>query len=264
MIFINPQLDATDIVTVYSEGFESKKKAGLLDRSTYAPVLDWMEKYRKINKVLDVGCFNGNFLRMARAEGWNVLGSEISAKAAAETEEECGIAVLVGDLPDLGIERFSCDVVTLFDVIEHVDDPTACLREAHRILRAGGGLYLNTPNIESITSRLLGKEWSAIFPWHQFYFSARTIRQILEQVGFRNIRIYSYGIGPFSRFNAYRALQSEQKIAQRRGRVRQLIGNQRALKKGAHRLLRVLNWPFYLLSAAGGNLGATMVVRAEK
>ena len=96
--------------------------------------------------------------------------------------------VHVGTLDSAPAERFpagSFDLVTLWDVIEHVPDPQALLREARAMLKPDGVLILETQNIDSGFARLLGKRWQHFkHEEHLFHFSPRTIGPLLAQAGF--------------------------------------------------------------------------------
>jgi len=266
LIFVNPRLEKNEIVTIYKKGFESKKsvKEHVPDRSTYAPILEWMRMYRATNKILDVGCFTGDFMRVARNDGWEVFGTEISESAAKHAEKAYGLNVSVGELCHLKLPDDEFDVVTFSDVIEHVDNPYVYLQEAHRILRDGGAIYMNTPNIGSLTHLILKSDWAAIFPWHQHYFSQKTMNRFLTKLRFRNIAISSYGFAPFSKFNPCESLRQDGKITKQKGSLRRLVSHRPAMKKVAHIIIRVLNWPFFLISRLGINLGATLIIKAEK
>jgi SAM-dependent methyltransferase len=77
------------------------------------------------------------------------------------------------------------DIVTLWDVLEHVVDPQVVLEKARRVLRPGGLLALNTPNIDSSIAHLLGSRWPLLLPEHLYYFSRRSLRLLLQRCGFR-------------------------------------------------------------------------------
>jgi SAM-dependent methyltransferase len=108
-----------------------------------------------------------------------------------------------GDLTTLDLPREAYDVVTLFDVIEHVSDPLATLRSAYRLIRPGGLLHMDTPHFYSIPYLLFRKEWTVFFPWHRAYFSARNMRIALEMAGFNVKHISAVGLLPFSRYSPW-------------------------------------------------------------
>jgi SAM-dependent methyltransferase len=89
------------------------------------------------------------------------------------------------DTADLPEDHF--DVVTLWDVIEHVIDPQSVLERAHRLLKPGGLVVVHTIDIESLFARLMGARWPWLMEMHIYYFSRRTLRAMLEQCGFEVI-----------------------------------------------------------------------------
>ena len=135
--------------------------------------------------VLDVGCGTGEFLDVARRRGWRTAGVEISAYAAQYGRRQYGLDIRTGTLSgDLFAER-SFAAVTLWDVIEHVPDPVATLASSARLLTPGGVLALSTGDMESLCARLCGRHWHLFnLPEHVFFFSRRTIDDVLRRAGF--------------------------------------------------------------------------------
>ncbi|MGC8787731.1 MAG: methyltransferase domain-containing protein, partial [Anaerolineae bacterium] len=111
---------------------------------TFAKRLRTIERFANKGRLLDVGCATGFFLDLARAKGWEVVGSEVSEFAARYAREKLGLEVRLGALKELHFEAEAFDVVTMWDVIEHVADPMGDLLEVWRILRADGLLSLIT------------------------------------------------------------------------------------------------------------------------
>jgi 2-polyprenyl-3-methyl-5-hydroxy-6-metoxy-1,4-benzoquinol methylase len=145
--------------------------------------------------LLEVGSAYGYFLAEARLRGWRVQGVEPSAHAAAEARDRLGLAVHRGRLEDLPDAPSSVDVVTMWDVIEHLPRPLRTLRAAAARLRPGGVLAVSTGDVASLSARLHGRNWSLLTPpWHLFYFSRRTLAAMVQRAGLEVVRTAGDGV----------------------------------------------------------------------
>jgi SAM-dependent methyltransferase len=105
--------------------------------------------------LFDVGCGEGAFMSAAAKIGWQVIGTELTPKAAAHAHERTGLPVLSGDLSREALFRqTSCDAVTLWGILEHVPNPDALIAGCVRLLRPGGVLLLETPNPQGLFRRV--------------------------------------------------------------------------------------------------------------
>jgi SAM-dependent methyltransferase len=145
--------------------------------------------------LLDVGCGLGYLLDVARDVGFDVSGIEFNPQAVRAMREEFTFPVHGGGLDSFPERESAFDVVTMFDVIEHLHDPFASIQKIHRLLRPGGGLAISTMDSESSTSRLLGRRLEDFRRTreHLFFFSRETLTKVLELYGFRVYKISSYG-----------------------------------------------------------------------
>lgn len=140
----------------------------------------------KTMRVLDVGCGNGAWLEMARDAGWEVGGVEPDP-VSREQARTRGFEVRESTA-DWLTEPGSFDYVTMSHVIEHVHDPLALLRDANSLLRSGGGLYIDTPNIDGIGHRLYGHHWRGLEPpRHLVLFNPASLRDAISKAEFRDI-----------------------------------------------------------------------------
>lgn len=138
-------------------------------------------------QVLDIGCGNGNWLEVAREAGWQVAGVDpdpISGQLARER----GIEVRQS-IADWLETANSFDFITMSHVIEHVHDPLQLLRNSFTLLRPGGGLFIDTPNIDALGHRLYGRDWRGLEPpRHLTIFNRASLSDAVAQAGFRHIR----------------------------------------------------------------------------
>jgi len=136
--------------------------------------------------LLDIGCSTGIFLSTAQQAGWNVTGLEPSRWAAhLASGRLSGTKIVVSTLDEADFPAENFDVITLWDVIEHLPYPSEVLLSIHRWLKPSGWLFLNTPNIASIPSRALGARWMLLLREHIWYFSPQTLQMLLAKCGFR-------------------------------------------------------------------------------
>lgn len=135
-------------------------------------------------KLLDVGCGAGSFLILARASGWDVVGLDPDPEAVAQANKQ-GLKVFEGAIEYFDGKSELFDVITLNHVIEHVHDPVRVLESCHALLKPGGQLWLETPNIESIGHARYKKSWRGLeAPRHLAIFNQDSLRHIFQYAGF--------------------------------------------------------------------------------
>jgi len=149
-------------------------------------------------RLLDVGCGDGGFLRLAQACGWQVEGVDPDPKAVAEGRRQ-GLPLHEGGLEAYAGRAACFDLITLSHVIEHVHDPAAALADCHRLLRPGGRLWIATPNIDSAGHAQHGRFWRGLeAPRHLVLFHEPGLRRLLAQAGFGALRRHRPAFGePF-------------------------------------------------------------------
>jgi 2-polyprenyl-3-methyl-5-hydroxy-6-metoxy-1,4-benzoquinol methylase len=125
-------------------------------------VLEHVERYVAVGRLLDVGAGPGFLVAVAQRRGWDARGVDLNPWASEYARDVVGVDVAVGSLSDAVAPGEQVDVVTLMDVLEHVPDPEALLRDAARIVRPGGVLVVLTPDAGAATSRLLGRRWPEV------------------------------------------------------------------------------------------------------
>jgi SAM-dependent methyltransferase len=147
-------------------------------------------------RLLDVGCGNGTFLLQMRPQGWQVAGVDADPGAVASARG-AGLEVAQGDVCDAPLPPGSFDLVTLSHVLEHLPDPVRALRACRRLLRPGGTLWVETPNLDCLGHRRLGRVWGALEPpRHLVLFTQGSLRTCLERAGFPGARLLA-GLGAY-------------------------------------------------------------------
>ncbi len=151
--------------------------------------------------LLDVGCATGIFLEtMRKLPGWNLKGVELSDHAASIAREQKNLDVVTGTLEQAKFADGQFDVVTLWDVLEHLHDPAGSLRVIHRILKPGGVVVFRVPNGGSLDAHLFGTYWAGLEPpRHLFVFDQKTLTALLSSAGFK-VKRMSCEIGSYPTF----------------------------------------------------------------
>jgi 2-polyprenyl-3-methyl-5-hydroxy-6-metoxy-1,4-benzoquinol methylase len=142
-------------------------------------------------RLLDVGASAGFFVEQALAAGFDAYGVELSDEAVASASSDVRQRLTVGDVNALALEGTApFDVVTAFDLIEHVFDPVAFLQEIRRVARPGALLAITTPDVGHLLRHLLRARWPMFQPMqHTVLFSRRGLRLALTRAGYTDVEI---------------------------------------------------------------------------
>jgi SAM-dependent methyltransferase len=212
-------------------------------------------------EVLDVGCGSGDRLIVYRDLGLEPYGVEIGA-AGDYARSQLGLRVRRGTLEDAAYDNEQFDIVTLYNVLEHVHAPCHLLDEIHRILRPSGGLVIEVPNTECLQFKLFGQRWAALdVPRDLFYWNARLLRHMLEKHGYDVAKVdywTSWLHPPMIVLTLFPSLDPRLAwAAQAQG------GGSSLVKRCLWALLTLTLWPVTLLESLLGR-GSSMVFYARK
>lgn len=192
-IYQNPRFDDSAIKKSYSKKRDFYRS---LPRTTNAMSFEFINSIRVKSigmmpgRILDIGCAFGNFLYAAKRLGWKTYGIEID-KNMIDIAKKNG-KIFFGTLEKANYNKNFFDVVTMFDVIEHVPNPDSTLKEVRRIMKKDGTLVIQTPAADSIYRKIKGREWDYYGLQHLNYFSKESMKKILKKNGFVVKKIF-YG-----------------------------------------------------------------------
>jgi dolichol-phosphate mannosyltransferase len=173
----------------YLENIEARKRTFARAFDKIAPHLPRKESPR----MLEVGAYCGLFMKEAARRGWAADGVEPSGWAARYAREITGVAVHQGFLGQNRTKlRPRYDAVVSWDVLEHVRDPVAFLRECATFLDPGGVLCFSTLDTDSWPPRLLRRRWPWLMDMHVQYFDRHVLEDMLCRAGFRLVRAEPY------------------------------------------------------------------------
>ena len=211
-VYLDVAHDAESIRSMYSaygNGGQSHYFAGI-DREVETN-LDGYLQCCKANvrnhdsqlRLLDVGCGNGALLRQAQSLGFVASGIEISTALASLVKDQLRCEVYEQLLSELDLPESSFDVVTMYDLIEHTENPRQDLDQVFRVLKSGGVFFVLTPNDQALLRRISRVLFAAslqsfsspmrrlYYPDHLSYFTAESLSQLLASTGFELISLES-------------------------------------------------------------------------
>lgn len=149
--------------------------------------------------ILDIGCGNGFFLKIAQEQGWHIYGTELNPSQCQRLRDEIQCPVYEGNIVSCSLSESFFDIVRLYHVLEHVHDPMEDLKECFRILKPGGILYVSVPNTGSWLYRV--KDFQSYFhlklkPYkhyaalhHNWFFTKKMLNKFSTAAGFSTLQI---------------------------------------------------------------------------
>src|SRR5262245_7363832 len=200
LIRLSPQPDVRELRAYYPDNYWFSPEPETVDRleELYRRfvlrdhlnfVCHALRSSQAVGPILDVGCGGGLFLGRLAERGYRVAGLDVSLGAARVAWKDNAVPVVCGTLSNAPLAPSSCSAVTMFHVLEHVDDPHAYLVEARRLLKTEGRVILQVPNAACLQFLLLGKNWSGLdVPRHLWNFRPRNLDLLLNRSGFEVVR----------------------------------------------------------------------------
>ncbi len=196
LVYANPRYDSGEMLTRYQAVedplYVEEREGRVLTFERHLRPLEEIMPPGDGQRLLDVGCHVGVFVELAAQHGWDAWGVEPSQWAVTQAQQ-AGLQVVEGTMATAGFDDGSFDVITMWDVIEHLEQPSAEVRQAHRLLKPGGMLVAHTMDLDSVFARLMGRRWPWLMEMHLYYFSRRTLTTLMEKAGFQVLTIKPQG-----------------------------------------------------------------------
>jgi SAM-dependent methyltransferase len=191
-VFSNRIPTAEELEENYS-GYKPKKYFSPVTKARYEELLDDFSKYNKNNRIHDVGCGSCLFLSVARERKWDATGNEVSDVAVNACKER-GVDIINGEFDPSWFPEGSIDVITAFEVLEHLSDPLDEIRKIHRALRKGGLFFFTTPNFNALERMVLRSDYNILsYPDHLAYYTPRTVDYLMQKCGFTKLKLQTTG-----------------------------------------------------------------------
>lgn len=198
--YLTPRPTIADLAAIYPSDYYSYDENEGRQKSLTQYVWDRLEEekiatFRRLlgkpdtAHVFDLGCGSGRLLGLFRRflpSVWQVSGAEVDKSAAKIAATIDDVTVHHGLFEDLDIEPESLDFVIAQQVVEHVPDPRRTIEKAFSVLRPGGLLVLETPNVRGLDRRIFSRRyWGGYhFPRHFYLFSPQTLSRLVGECGF--------------------------------------------------------------------------------
>jgi len=204
LVYTNPRLadhNATYLLASRSEP-QIIERHGRRKSAVYEQALNEIQgllRQQGLNRqirLLDLGCGSGHFLAAAKKQGFEVYGIEPAFVPAEYAKNHFDLPVIRNDILDADLPENSFDVITAWDVIEHVSDPQRMLRQCTRWLKDDGIMALRFPSAAwqkikgVILHRILAGSRAAFSPtMHLYFFSSRTFAQMADKVNLEVLKV---------------------------------------------------------------------------
>lgn len=191
LVWLSHPPEPAEIHLHYTEAYDR-----LISASGQNSPIRWIHRnaalapYKQSGSILDLGCSSGAFLQSLSGKNWKLYGVEMSAESAKEARATTGATVFVGEILDAQFPPESFDVITCFDVLEHLYEPRRVMAKVAEWLKPGGIFYVLVPNIDSAEGRVFGSYWHGLeLPRHLFHYCPASLEFLAQSAGLRRLSL---------------------------------------------------------------------------
>lgn len=197
-IFMNPRFNSKVIRDLYSEdyyrgnaeySYYDEREAEIYSAYVWNKRIKKIRSFVKSGNFLDIGCAFGGLLKTA-SEHFTPYGIDLSEYSGKCAKEIFGSSIHIGSLDDHPFNPDFFSVITMIELLEHLDNPAAAITECCRILKQDGLLVIQTANMEGMQARLQKENYAYFMPGHLSYFSKANLSALLIEAGFRKVKVF--------------------------------------------------------------------------
>jgi SAM-dependent methyltransferase len=197
LVYVNPRPSDEALTELYDEdfyfstGWSYDQLASWVIELIQARRRHRVERHVRPGRMLDIGSGDGSFVHHMARHGWTATGIDFSPAALEFARRtRSGGVFLQGSLDDYDLPAGRLDLVTMWQVLEHIAEPRPLLQRCHRLLKPGGLFVAAVPNIEGWSSRLTGERWWGLdVPRHLVLYSPTTLQRSLDGAGFEVVHV---------------------------------------------------------------------------
>jgi SAM-dependent methyltransferase len=197
LVHLNPRPDLKEIISYYPHTYHAYQKPTQHLMFWLMNSMRWLTRANQYirligrnGKILDVGCGDGEVIEELKKRGkWELWGIDFNKNAISDAKKK-GFRVFCGTIESVKLPKNYFDLIIMNHLVEHLEDPLGTIRRAKELLRPGGYIIGQLPNIDCWEYPLFGEKWAGFhIPRHLQMFSKKTLRLLFEKAGLREIRI---------------------------------------------------------------------------
>lgn len=183
LIYMNPR--DSNVFSLYEKVVDESYLETWNERAaTFQRHLQVLQRFKPDGRLLDMGCYAGIFIGEAQKKGYHASGIEPSRWASSYAHQRTGANIVNGGCQERQFDDRTFEIITLWDVIEHLEDPSQVLALAHDYLDRDGMIAITTHDIESFPARIMKKRYPWLMRFHLYHFTPQTLKAMLLKNGF--------------------------------------------------------------------------------
>jgi len=231
-----------------------------------------IKKYKKEGSLFDLGVGWGHFLYTGRELGYDVFGIEVAKIPFQYANQDLNLPVERIDFFNLEVKDDTYDIITIWDVLEHIVDADKVMEKCNKMIKGGGYLFIQVPQIDSFFAKRGKENWRMISSGHVNYFSKKTIKLLLENKGFKVKAIKSsfefklllmYGIFPLINNIKSKLVKNKGKGSSGEAEKQEFFNKTTSLPKWVLKIIMIIHNLIYNTMSLFG-IGDEMIIVAKK